>query len=373
MNYGSALAHSHVATFEDTVSKDAFLQLVYTFLRIRWTLQNPKIADYKKALDTFQQQHYHAFLYHCTERHTQCRRFIQLLQDFDAVAKKAKKHYVDLFQTLATFGPSDMPGGHFKGMPFVFTDRSAQKWYYDEVKATKKLYKVSGSDLVYPVHAADGQWTGHVDCPANRLRVPKTMTQAVAQYLVHVGYETPASAADKWNIACETVSPQPYALVHDNVGAVNDVLRELDAHHQETREDCLRLHLQSPTELRARVFKRIVQRYDDSIRQLSCERDKWRQECEQTKTDLVEHEMLLSSAKRKIDHLYKDIHHLDAKHKRARAEVEHLYEDIHQLDSQHKRARAEAEHLADTLRHKDAELRQSIDAQWQLYHQLQRR
>lgn len=353
MNYGSVITRNRVQTFEAALSKDAFLNIVYTFLRIRWSLRNPKIADYKKALETFRQQHYHAFLYHHTNRNKHCQRFIQTLQDFEAVVKKSKKHYVDLFETLCGYSQymDSLPGGHFKGTPFVFTDHSVQKWFYDEVKAAKKKYNINGSDLFYPVHA-DGKWTGHVDCPANRIGVPKKMSPSLVQYLVHVGYETLATASQKWNIPCtKSLASQPYALVQQNVDQVNDLLHELDAHQRESREDCIRLHMQSRKKLRERVFERIVQRYDDSMRQLSNERDKWRLECEQAKSDLAKQEMLLASAKRKIDNLYEDIHHLDKKRQRAHDE---------------------AKHLTVTLRQKDDALRQSIDAQWQLYRQLHR-
>lgn len=368
MDYGSLITRNIVETFESTVSNDAFKNLIYQFLRILWSLRNPKISDYKKALDTFQQQHYHAFLYHCQVRSSHCHAFIKVLQDFDTITKKTKKHYKDLFTELESFqmktGLVRLPGGTCEGIPFVFTDKSVTKWYHDQVTETRKRMGLPLGKLVglhYP-EFENGRWTGHTWCPANS-KTNHKMTKTEATYLVYVGYETTETVQQKWGFVeldvpeqAQGEDPKLYALVHQNAEEVSSLFEELDLKHWETLEDCLRLHLHSPDKLRDRVFQNIVQRYDDSIRQLAAERDTWQSRYQQAHAGLTEHEMLLSTAKRKVDDLYDDIDHLDTKHKRARAS----------LDS----AEREIQHLNASLHHKNTELRKSIDAQWQLYHQL---
>jgi len=368
MDYGSVITRNIVETFESTVSKDTFKKLIYEFLRLLWGLRNPKISDYKKALDTFQQQYYHAFLYHCQVRSSHCHAFIKVLQDFDTITKKNKKHYKDLFTELESFqmktGLVRLPGGTYTGIPFVFTDKHVTKWYADQVFETRKRMGLPGGKdvtLRYDV-LENGRWTGHTDCPAN-FDGGNKMTKTEATYLVYVGYETTDTVQQKWGFVdldvpeqAQGEDPKLYALVHQNAEEVSSLFEELDGKHRETLEDCLCMHLYSPDKLRDRVFKNIVQRYDDSIRQLAEERDTWQSRYQQAQAGLIEHEMLLTTAKRKVDDLYDDIDHIDTKHKRARAS----------LDA----AEREIQHLNASLHHKNTELRKSIDAQWQLYHQL---
>jgi len=352
MDYGTVIVRHTVRQFVDDLSKDGFKKLIYSFLSIRWSLRTKSATmdDYVLSLNNFRQQHYHAFLYHHKQPSKKCLQFMELLQTFHETGKKTKQKYKDLFTQLESFSEciQAWPGGHFKGTPFVFTNQTASAWFFDEVLAAKKKYGVGGrKDLFYPVHF-DNKWTGHVDCPANRIGF-RAMTTEIASYLIHVGYESVASVQRKWNLQCEHTPQRDYAIVHKDAPQVVSVFEELTANHHETLEQCLCLHIQSPEQLRARVFKTIVRRYDDSVRQLIAERGEFERKYKNVQAKHVDTAMRLRATKRKLDDTYNDCAHMEESLTQAKRE-------IHSLCS--------------SLRQRDADLRQSIGAQWDLYHRL---
>lgn len=364
-SYGYVIFEHIVQTFKDDVTKDKFRNLVFQFLRILWGLKNPKIADYKKALDTFQTQHYHAFLYHCQSRSNHCRAFIKVLKDFDEVTKKAKKHYVDLFAELEAFqlhtGLVRLPGGTYKGIPFVFlAAKRPDAWYYDQVLETKKKFGVRGQLLMYPRTFEDD--TLHVDCPANRCWKAGGVSQHIrdnrlCQYLVEVGYETPESAKTKWGVECSPrESHEKYALFLPNVSHLAALIEEVKSNHRETVLDCVRTHLRAPQNMRENVIRNILKRYDSTVQELTAERDHLAQKCRKADADTAEQEMQLNTSKRKLSDLYTD--------------MDRMHWDV--TDAHIKRVQAETEvrRLAAMLRQKDDELRKSIEAQWQMYYRL---
>lgn len=148
-----------------------FEQLVIAFVQMHSTLKNPRIKDYIKRLDDFHQHHYHKFLFHTQHRIPECRQFIETITEFEKIKKPAKEKYKLLFDTLTAFQVQELPGGHYRGKPFLFTDRAIQKWYYDEVQQLQQQNKCKNCHCCsqrnrHPV-LQNGVWSGQTDCPAN--------------------------------------------------------------------------------------------------------------------------------------------------------------------------------------------------------------
>lgn len=139
---------------------NAFEKLIIHFCQIAPKQKNPKIEEFKKALQTFHNLYYHEFLYHNTHRTPQCTDFIKSLLEFEQIKKPKKSEYMELFEKLQLFQKKELPGGHYNNIPFMFTDKAIKKWFHDEVGNTKaKVPKY----VLYE----NGIWTGHTNCPAN--------------------------------------------------------------------------------------------------------------------------------------------------------------------------------------------------------------
>lgn len=158
MDFNSWTVQQKIQEFLQTLT--SFEKLTIHFCQIAQKMKNPKNSDYQQALQTFHNLHYHEFLYHNTHRTPECRDFIQNLREFEQIKKPKKSEYVDLFQTLQAFQKKQLPGGHCNKVPFMFTNRVAEQWFYDEVGNTKS------KDQKYELY--DNEiWTGHTNCPAN--------------------------------------------------------------------------------------------------------------------------------------------------------------------------------------------------------------
>jgi len=364
MDFGSVITRHTVKEFEDTVSEDGFTEVLYHFLRIRYALQNPKISDYQKALETFQQQYYHSFLYHYKDRNTHCQRFVKTLQTFHDLDKKNKKQYVELFDTLTSFAKymGKMPGGHYKGIPFVFTDASAQKWFFDEVTTLKKVHHVRGNSKFYPKYQ-DHVWTGHTDCPANHACLkppnvdgtPQKVSASLAMYLICVGYETQDSVREKWNVECNVTDAtvHDYTLVHNHPTRVSEVHRRLIETHQETMLMCVDMGMHSVDNLERRTLQHLARVGDSYVEQLCSEHEELKREYQRVQDQSSEQEMLLHTMKRKLDNMDDALDELETVNKRTKREAHDEIEYLHQC-----------------LQRKDYELRESIQAQWHLYRQI---
>lgn len=381
MKYGNIIARYHVRKFVDELSKDAFKTLIYSFLKIRWNLHHPNTTDYEKALDTFRQKHYHEFLYHHKQPNATSLDFIHAMQAFHDTEKKTKKKYVELFTKLESFSEyvGEWPGGHYKGTPFVFTEQKACMWFYDQVLAAKKKYNIfrnKNASLFYPILCAN-DWTGHTDCPANRILPPHwsgdyfdKINKNWASYLIHVGYESIESVKETWNLDCTNVQQMSYALFVPDVTSIVPVFQELNEKHTETLEDCLRLHLESSEALRSRVFSNIVRKYDEKVQQLAEERDDLKRKFNSINEHVAHTEMQLRTTKRKLDDVYDDCNHFHGNLMRAKREIDDLVHILRQRDDALRQRDDALRQRDDILRQKDDELRKSIHAQWQLYYRL---
>jgi len=160
MDFDSWVVQQKMQEFLKTLNAFEILQL--DFCQIAQKLKNPNNDDYKQALQTFHNLHYHEFLYHNTTRTPECRDFIQCLRELEQIKKPKKSEYVELFQKLQAFQQKQLPGGHCNKVPFMFTNRGAEKWFYDEVGRAKS------EDQKYALYE-NGIWTGHTNCPANTI------------------------------------------------------------------------------------------------------------------------------------------------------------------------------------------------------------
>ena len=169
MDFDSWAVDQRLREFKQTLN--AFEKLTIHFCQIAPKQKNPKIDDFKKALQTFHNQYYHEFLYHNNHRTQECIDFIKSLREFEQIKKPKKSEYTDLFKTLQLFQKYELPGGHYNKIPFMFTDKVVEKWFYDEVGNTTE-------DRKYPLYEK-GIWTGHTNCPANYTDKPD-------EHLLHI-------------------------------------------------------------------------------------------------------------------------------------------------------------------------------------------
>jgi len=292
MKYGQFKVDQIITDFEHTVHADGFTNIVYTFLTLNAPLTNPKLDDYKHMFDTFQQQHYHEFLFHYKQRNKRCQAFIQTMKDFDQHKKPKKKEYQALVKTLSTYKDvlGTLPGGHLNGVPFIFTQRLVEHWFFDQVVALRKrlslqppgLVPRSSESLIYPVEE-DNKWSGHTRCPANRL-VSTKMSFSFAVYLIRVGYETQDTVKEKWSldipdravkenwqlgIPHTTEEQHNWVLFQEDTEEVHPILSEIQSVQQTVSATVVRrLHCgQNPQEINEACREQIVDAYDFSIQQ----------------------------------------------------------------------------------------------------------
>lgn len=237
MDFGSWVVQKKVHDFLQGLH--AFERLAIDFCRTALLPKNPKISDYQNTLQVFHNHYYHEFLYHNTHRTPECRAFIKHLKDFEALKKPKKEEYVQLFETLRSFQKKELPGGHCQKIPFVFTDQSITKWFHDEVCENNQL-----GDTVVNAIRNNGVWTGHTNCPANRISKP-------SPHLVHIELNAKQlqtlSNIQKdqiqWNkdFVTHMDAEEPYKTIQwehlqrtqEHVKSINSKYEELSRHYEE--------------------------------------------------------------------------------------------------------------------------------------------
>ena len=347
-----------------------FSSLIFTFLQLQQELTNPTIKQYEKTLETFLQQHYHEFLFKCTNRTEPCQAFIVLIQEFDKIPKRHKKHFVKLFDDLAAYRGvlGTLPGGHYKGTPFIFTDCTAQKWFYDEVIQFKTKYSnrcmychkkgTLKNSFIYPIEQ-DGNWTGHADCPANSIQICGTCPvdfDAIEEYLTHVGYNT-SDISNDWHI------------FEKQATTIIPVLQEFDTSHTSSYRECIELLHEgsSAQQITEEVMKNRMVEQDATFHSMNALTEKL-----QTDFNTVTNE--LSRIKTYFDTQYQqwaqEMDHNKWKIDSVLYENQQLHQTVRHHEAKIDSVLYENQQLHQTVRHHEAKLNESINTQWNLYEQL---
>lgn len=364
MKYGQYKVDQIVDDFEQNVREDGFTQLVYSCLKLYYGLVNPKLADCQGVLHTFQQQHYHEFLFHYKQRGKKCTAFIQAMKEFDQLKKPKKKDYVDLFSTLSGFKDvlGTLPGGHVNGKPFVFSDQRQQHWFYDEVAELKKSLRITdrNKELFYPVEK-DNKWTGHTQCAANCTR-PNKMTKQFADYLIRVGYETREAVERKWALDLGDLTTgvvHNWALFEKNTEDINSVLTSVSDILAAAVETAVKTkHLgQSRENIRDKCHEQLVCRLKPDMDKLRQEWASSKRNYEQLKDTASEHEMMLSLQRRKTNGAYEENEYLKTR-------LDSMKSTLIQSEQAHDR-------LKNHYNKVQQDLQASIRREWQYYNQMQ--
>ena len=382
MSRGQYIADQIVNDFEESVSKDGFTKIVYAFLQLYYRLTNPKLADCQKMLETFHQHHYHEFLFQYKDRNKKCVQFIETLKDFPISPKPKKKDYQTLFAALVAFKCvlGTLPGGHVNGIPFIFTAKAVQKWFYDEVVALRKTLGfdkreeicMSGGGgsptLFYPEE--DGtNWTGHTQCAANSIigtsgTKSKKMSFCFSVYLIRVGYETRESVKDKWSLdipekAVQTVND--WGLFQENAEEIHSVLSEIQATASKAVETVVKLFYKNrrPEDCREHVREYMVSQYSGCCKKLRNENTHLKRKYDQLADSSNEGEMMLSLQRRKTKDTYEDNEYLKKR-------LDSLQNTLSQTERANDR-------LKISYQRQQQELQQSIQREWRYYNQQQQR
>jgi hypothetical protein len=396
MNLGQYIVDQIVNDFEEYVSKDGFTKLVYTFLQMYYQLTNPKLIDYQKMLETFHRHHYHEFLFQYKDRNKKCTQFIETLKDFTSIKKPKKKDYQTLFASILTFKEvlGTLPGGNVNGIPFVFTAKVVQKWFYDEVTGLRKTLGFDKRKEICMVcgrgHAkeslfyADGEaWSGHTRCAANRIQkcadcpqnirhrpqnnqhpdADKQMSFTFGVYLIRVGYETRESVKDKWSLDIPEKAVQivnDWGLFQENAEEIHSVLAEIQATSSKAVEAAVKqFHSGTrPEDCRDHVRKYMVSQYETVCKKLRNENTCLKRKYDQLADSSNECEMMLSLQHRKTKDAYEDNDYLKKR-------IDSLQSSLIQTERAHDR-------LKISYQRQQQELQQSIQREWHYYNQQQR-
>lgn len=361
MNRGQYIVDQIVNDFEEYVSRDGFTKIVYAFMQLYYRLTNPKLTDYQKMLETFHQHHYHEFLFQYKDRNKKCVQFIETLKDFPSIKKPKKKDYQTLFAALVAFKDvlGTLPGGHVNGIPFIFTARAVQKWFYDEVVALRKKLGVSVSETpLYPIEE-NNKWTGHTLCPANC--VAPTKKQTFGTYLIQVGYETVETVKRKWTVEAEDAPSDCWALFQENVEAIDPVLSEIQATASKAVESVVKLFHSGtrPEDCREHVREYMVSQYEPVCKKLRNENTRLKRKYDQLVDSSNEGEMMLSLQRRKTKDAYEDNEYLKKR-------LDSLQTSLIQTERANDR-------LKISYQQQQQELQQSIQREWHYYNQQQQR
>jgi len=403
MNYGQYIVDQIVNDFEESVSKNGFTKLVYTFLQMYYQLTNPKLTDYQKMLETFHQHHYHEFLFQHKDRNKKCVQFIETLKDFPSIKKPKKKDYQTLFATLVAFKEvlGILPGGNVDGMPFIFTARAVQKWFYDEVTELRKKLGFDKRKEICMVcgrghakeslfYADEEAWSGHTHCAANRIqkcadcpqnirhnpddahayrngRHPdacKKMSFCFGVYLIRVGYETRESVKDKWSLdipkkAVQTVNN--WGLFQENADQIHSVIAEIQATSSKAGETAVKQFHSGicPEDCRQHVREYMVSQYEPVCKQLKNKHAHLKRKYDQLADNSNECEMMLALQRRKTKDVYEDNDYLKNR-------IDSLQSSLIETERAHDR-------LKISYQRQQGELQQSIQREWHYYNQQQQR
>ena len=381
MNRGQYIVDQIVNDFEESVSRDGFTKIVYAFMQLYYRLTNPKLTDYQKMLETFHQHHYHEFLFQCKDRNKKCVQFIETLKDFPSIKKPKKKDHQTLFAALIAFKDvlGTLPGGHVNGIPFIFTERAIQKWFYDEVVDLRKtlgfdkrkeicmVYGGGGSPTLFYPEEDGTNWTGHTQCAANSIIAAsgsKKMSFCFGVYLIRVGYETRESVKDKWSLdiperAVQTVND--WGLFQENVEEINSVLSEIQATASKAVETVVKLFHSGtrPEDCREHVREYMVSQYEAVCKKLRNENTRLKRKYDQLADSSNEGEMMLSLQRRKTKDAYED--------------NEYLKKRIDSLQSSLIQTERVNDRLKISYQRQQQELQQSIQREWHYYNQQQQR
>lgn len=397
MNLGQYIVDQIVNDFEESVSKDGFTKLVYTFLQMYYLLTNPKLIDYQTMLETFHQHHYHEFLFQYKDRNKKCTQFIETLKDFTSIKKPKKKDYQTLFASILTFKEvlGTLPGGNVNGIPFVFTAKVVQKWFYDEVTGLRKTLGFDKRKEICMVcgrgHAkeslfyADGEaWSGHTRCAANRIQkcadcpqnirhrpqnnqhpdAGKQMSFTFGVYLIRVGYETRESVKDKWSLDIPEKAVQivnDWGLFQENAEEIHSVLTEIQATSSKAVETVVKqFHSGAcPEDCRQHVREYMVSQYEPVCKQLKNKHAHLKRKYDQLADNSNECEMMLALQRRKTKDVYEDNDYLKNR-------IDSLQSSLIQTERAHDR-------LKISYQRQQRELQQSIQREWHYYNQQQQR
>ena len=400
MNYGQYKVDQIVADFEESVQVDGFTNIVYTFLKLSWLLVNPKLVNYQTLFNTFLVQHYHEFLFHYKQRNNKCEAFIKAMKDFDEHKKPKKKDYQALFETLSGFKDvlGTLPGGHVNGIPFVFSNRTIDKWFYDEVVELRKILgfdkrkeicMVCGrghatESLFYPEHTVEEQtWSGHTHCAANCIKKcaecplgkNNKMLMKFGVYLIQVGYETRSSLKEKWSLDIPEKDWEKYknisnyctlrwpcdinwTIFQEDAEEIHPILAEIEAVRSSVSETVVRqFHLgQNQQEMNEICREQIVCAYDSSVQKIHKELTTNKRKYEQLQDTVSEQEMTLVLQRRKTNDAYEENEYLKTR-----------------LDTLKYRSEQDYDRLKDHCHKMQYDLQQSIRREWQYYNQLNKR
>ena len=173
----------------------SFSNTVFHFIKLALQMpSSPKLADYKRTLETFRVQYYNEFMFKVVERTSQCQTFVDTLDEFFKKPKCNKKDYTVLFQTLATFYTGSV-GGSFNNKPLLTDNLNtlvknkplAMLWNYDQVHQIRKdIGMIPGKCSVCNTHKGSEILFGTQMCLAACLPLCpncKPDHQAITSYL----------------------------------------------------------------------------------------------------------------------------------------------------------------------------------------------
>ena len=396
MNHGQYIVDQIVNDFEEAVSKDGFTKLVYTFMQMYYKLTNPKLADYQQMLETFHQHHYHEFLFQYKDRNNKCTKFIETLKDFTSVKKPKKKDYQTLFAAIVAFKEvlGTLPGGNVNSIPFVFTEKSIQKWFYDEVTELRKTLGFDKRKEICMVcgrghakeslfYADEEAWSGHTHCAANRIQkcadcpqnirhrpqnnrhpdAGKQMSFTFGVYLIRVGYETRESVKDKWSLDIPKKAVQivnDWGLFQENAEEIHSVLAEIQATSSKAVETVVKQFHSGvrPEDCRQHVREQLLVQYEPACKELKNKHTHLKRKYDQLAESSNECEMMLSLQRRKTKDVYEDNDYLKNR-------IDSLQSSLLQTEHAHDR-------LKISYQRQQGELQQSIQREWHYYNQQQR-
>jgi hypothetical protein len=375
MNYTQVLLEQKVEDFLVSVEDDDFTKLIFTFMSEQYKLTNPKLNDYEQMLETFRQQHYHKFLFHYKDRNKFCLKFIEYMKNFNK--KPKKKDYIALFHSIGQLFHSIVtPGGHYKGTPFIFTDRSYEKWFYDEVNAERASLgfnkgttcmvcgKTGASEtFFYPIYK-NGQWTGHTELPANKIsrcNNCQQMSCAFATYLIKAGYESVQTVQDQWKLKmnAEQLSnwklkmnaeqQNNWGITCQNVDDTNELISELKSYYVQSASVSLKLcNKNTPIEeVRKRAYQEISKRTSTAITHLIRDHRTLQNNYETLEDQLSDQTMILNTKKRKLKDMEDEL---------CRVSDELSFSKQQQVENS-KRSMGELYHLRNALFYTNEEIR----------------
>ena len=365
MNYGQCIVDKIIQDFEESVHADGFTTLVYTFMKMYYGLTNPKLSDLQKMLETFQQQHYHEFLFVYKDRNKKCVEFIEILKEFDDNKKPKKKEYQALFTKLLAFKDilGTLPGGSCNGTPFIFTSKAIEKWFYDQVAELRKSLGISTkkeSGPFYSILKDDGQWSGHTRCAANNIELSIPLSAKSAKYLLQVGYETVQTLKRKWTIEIEDAPVNGWALFQPKVEDIEPILKEIKEVVAQSLKSTVKMFYSGTPVEKCRLSARqhILSQYESSFQELKNDHSHLKRKFDELTDNSNECEMMLSLQRRKTKDAYEDNEYL-------RKRLDSLQTNLIQTERANDRLKA-------SYHQQQRELQQSIQREWHYYNQQQR-